>query len=113
MYNGKVDLPEGIEPIIVDDAGNWLAIRPDALTYGILFRPEIKPGMIEDMIMEQNRPLPENIGELLSEARMNWVDMQVTMDKVVVALVTALDLMKERRKMPVFSLNVVNTEGEA
>jgi len=113
MYNGKVDLPEGMEPIIVDDEGNWLAIRPDALTYGMLFRPELKPGMIEDMIMEQNRPVPDNIGELLSEARMNWGDMQVTMDKVVVALVTALDLMKERRKMPIFSLNVVDPEGEA
>lgn len=111
MYNGKVDLPAGLAPIIVDDAGNWLAIRPNPLTYGILFRPEIKPGMIEDMIMEQNRPLPDNIGELLGEARMNWGEMQLTMDKVVVALVTALDLMKERRKMPVFSLNVVSGEG--
>ncbi|TCV90084.1 type 1 glutamine amidotransferase [Sulfurirhabdus autotrophica] len=112
MYNGKVDLPKGIEPILVDDEGNWLAIRPDELTYGILFRPEIKPGMIEDMIMEANRPLPEHIGTLLGEARMNWNDMQVTMGKVAVALVSALDLMKERRKMPVFSLNVVRTEDE-
>ena len=107
MYNGKVDLPKGMEPIIVDDAGHWLAIRPDELTYGMLFRPEIKPGMIEDMIMEQNRPLPEHIGELLGEARMNWNDMQKTMGNVVIALVTALDLMKERRKMPIFSLNVL------
>jgi GMP synthase (glutamine-hydrolysing) len=107
LYDGSVELPKGMEPIIVDDQGRWLAIRPDELTYGMLFRPEMKPGMIEDIIMEEGRPSPDNIGELLGEARMHWNDMQVTMDRVVVALVTALDLMQERRKMPVFSLNVV------
>ena len=107
MYNGSATLPSGVEPIIVDEAGNWIAIRPDDLSYGLLFRPELKPGMIEDMIMEARRPLPENIAELLSEARQNWDEMRGVTDKVVVALVSALDLMQERRKMPVFSLNVV------
>lgn len=107
MYNGSVKLPGGIEPIAIDDEGNWIAIHPDPLCYGMLFRPELKPGMLEDMIMEANRPVPENIDRLLAEAREYWPDMQVTTDRVVVALVTALDLMQERRKMPVFSLNVV------
>ena len=109
MYNGKVDLPKGVDPIVVDDAGNWLAIRPDEWTYGMLFRPEIKPGMIEDMIMEDNRPLPDNIGELLQQARINWVETQAITARVSLALVSALDLMHERRKPPVFSLNVVKS----
>lgn len=107
LYNGSVTLPSGMEPIVVDDAGNWLAIRSDELSYGMLFRPELKPGMIEDMVMEARRPLPENIAELLTEARQNWEETRLVTDKVVVALVSALDLMQERRKMPVFSLNVV------
>lgn len=109
MVNGRVDLSRGMEPILTDAEGNWIAVRPDALTYGMLFRPEIKPGMIEDMIMEEGRPLPDNIGELLEQARVHWPDTQRTADQVVVALVTALDLMQERHKMPVFSLNVVRT----
>lgn len=107
LYNGSVKLPAGVEPIVVDDDGHWLAIRPDELSYGMLFRPELKPGMLEDMIMEADRPVPDNIDQLLAQAREYWPDMQVTTDRVVVALVTALDLMQERRKMPVFSLNVV------
>lgn len=107
MYNGRVDLPKGMEPIVVDEAGNWIGVRPDELTYGLLFRPEAKPGMIEDMIMEEDRPLPDNIGELLEEARQHWNETQTLTSEVVHALVVALDLMHERRKMPVFSLNVV------
>ena len=110
MYNGSADLPAGIEPIVVDDDGNWLAIHPDELTYAMLFRPEIKPGMIEDMIMEDNRPLPDNIGELLEQARELWIQTQKNTAEVSLALVTALDLMTEHRKMPVFSLNVVKTD---
>ncbi len=106
LYNGSVALAEGLEPILVDDDGNWLAVRPDASTYGILFRPELKPGMLEDIIMEDNHNPPENIGELLGEARMQWQNMQETTDLTVVALVKEADLMHERRKMPVFSLKV-------
>ncbi len=110
MANGRVELPAGLEPIAVDDAGRWIAIRPDALTYGLLFRPELKPGMIEDMVMEEGRPVPEHIAELIETARAQWDDTQQTIDRVMVALVQALDLMHERRKMPVFTLREVRNE---
>ncbi|WP_124951269.1 type 1 glutamine amidotransferase [Sulfuriferula thiophila] len=110
MYNGSATLPEGMEPIVVDDDGRWLAVRPDDLSYAMLFRPEIKPGMIEDMMMEDNRPLPDNIGEILEEARANWTVGQQTAAEICLALVSALDLMTERHKMPVFNLNVVKAE---
>lgn len=106
LYHGSVSLPDGVEPILVDDEGRWLAIRPDRSTYGLLFRPEMKPGMLEDIIMEDGHNPPPNIGELLGEARMNWGEMQEVTDKVVVALVSELGLMRERRKTPVFSLKV-------
>lgn len=105
-YNGSAELPEGLEPIVVDEEGRWLAIRPDELTYGILFRPELKPGMIEDAIMEAGRLTPDDIGEYLESAREHWDEMQRTTDKIIVALVKELDLMQERRKAPVFNLKV-------
>lgn len=106
MVNGRVDLPEGLEPTLVDDDGQWLAVRPDALTYGLLFRPEMKPGMLEDIIMEAKHNPPPQIGELLTEARSEWGAMQATTNLVVVGLVTELSLMQERRKMPVFNLKL-------
>ncbi len=106
MYNGSATLPAGMEPIVVDDDGRWLAFRPDRESYAMLFRPELKPGMIEDMIMEAKRRVPDNIGELLAQARQEWQGMQQTKDQVIIALVKELDLMKERHKMPVFHLNV-------
>ncbi len=111
MYNGRVELPSGLDPILTDHEGRWIAVRPDALSYGLLFRPEIKPGMIEDMIMEDNRPLPDNIGDLLQEARQRWPAMQDTTAQIALALVSALDLMTERHKMPVFALNPVKPEA--
>jgi GMP synthase-like glutamine amidotransferase len=111
MVNGAVDLPGGVAPLVVSDDGRWLVVRPTPLAYGLAFRPELKPGMIEDMIMEDERPLPENIGMLLDEARARWADTQETTARIVAALVEALDLMQERRKMPVFSLKAVK-EGE-
>jgi hypothetical protein len=107
MANGRVELPPDLAPVAVDDAGRWIAIRPDALTYGLLFRPELKPGMIEDMVMEGDRPVPEHFGELIETARAQWDDMQATTDLVMIALVQALDLMQERKKMPVFMLKTV------
>jgi GMP synthase-like glutamine amidotransferase len=107
MVNGSVDLPSRLEPVAVDDAGDWIALRCDALSYGLLFRPELKPGMLEDMIMEEGRPVPETIGELLAEARSQWHETQRTTTAVIVALVQALDLMRERHKVPVFALNPV------
>ncbi|WP_018953030.1 type 1 glutamine amidotransferase [Thioalkalivibrio sulfidiphilus] len=106
MYNGDVDLPEGLEPILVDEDGHWLAVRPDPLSYGLLFRPEMKPGMLEDIIMEARHNPPPHIGELLGEARMEWSQMQETTALVLKGLVTGLSLMQERRKMPVFNLKV-------
>ncbi|MFP4080364.1 MAG: GMP synthase [Ectothiorhodospira sp.] len=106
LYHGGVDLPQGLEPLLVDDQGRWLVIRPAPLTYGLLCRPEMKPGMLEDLIMESGHlPLPD-IGERLAEARVRWPGMQETTDRVVASLVTELQLMRERRKMPVFSLKV-------
>jgi hypothetical protein len=66
--------------------------------------------MIEDMIMEEGRAVPENIGALLEEARTRWAETQETTARVVAALVEALDLMQERRKMPVFGLRPVKGE---
>jgi GMP synthase-like glutamine amidotransferase len=106
LVHGRVDLPEGLEPILVDEKGDWLAVRPDDLTYGLLFRPEMKPGMLEDIIMEARHNPPPNIGELLGEARMEWRGMQETTNRVVAGLVTELGLMQERHKMPVFSLKL-------
>lgn len=106
MANGGAVLPQGLEPIVVDDDGRWIAIRPDPLAYGLLFRPELKPGMIEDMIMEAHRKTPPDIGALLAAARQHWGDSQRTTDQVIVALVKELDLMAERRKMPVFRLTI-------
>lgn len=106
MYNGSVTLPDELEPILVDEEGKWLAVRPDALTYGILFRPEMKPGMLEDIIMEAKRKVPPNMTELLATARDEWGNMQALTDQVLVALVKELDLMQERHKPPVFSLKL-------
>jgi GMP synthase (glutamine-hydrolysing) len=104
MHSGAAHLPQGLEPLVVDESGAWLAVRPDASSYGLLFRLEMKPGMIEDIIMEAKRQVPDNIGELLATARLEWEATQATTDQVVVALVKELDLMQERRKRPVFSL---------
>jgi GMP synthase-like glutamine amidotransferase len=107
MANGRVELPDDVPPVVVDDAGRWIAVRPSPSSYGLLLRPELKPGMIEDIIMEDERPLPADIDALLDEARLRWDEMQATTDRVVAALVEALDLMQERRKPPVFPLKAV------
>lgn len=110
MVEGRVDLPPGVEPVLTDDAGEWIAVRSGDLAYSMLFRPELKPGMVEDMIMEEGRPLPDDITGVLEEARAQWSESQRTTDLVIAALVSALDLMRERRKMPVFKLNPVGSE---
>ena len=106
MCNGSARLPHGLPPLVVDEAGDWLAVRPDSLTYGMLFRPEVTPGMLEDILMEAERPSPGNLEELIATAREEWVETQRTTDQVIVALVTALSLMQERHKPPVFALKV-------
>jgi GMP synthase-like glutamine amidotransferase len=110
MVNGRAGLPSGVAPLAVDDSGDWIAFRVEH-GYGLLCRPEVKPGMIEDMIMEEGRPLPENVAELLDIARSEWPQTQRTTENVLAALVTALDLMRERHKMPVFALRTVKDEG--
>ncbi|MGA0024581.1 MAG: type 1 glutamine amidotransferase [Burkholderiales bacterium] len=104
--SGRVRLPEGVEPLAVDAGGDWIAWRRDH-AYALLLRPELTPGMIEDTIMEEDRPLPDDISEVLQQARGLWPEFRETTDRVIAALVTGLDLMQERRKPPVFSIRVV------
>lgn len=103
---GAATLPSGLEPILVDEAGNWIAFRPEPESVGMLFRPEMKPGMIEDIMMEEDRETPANVLDLMERMRARWADMQRLTDKIVVALVTSSHLMQERHKPPVFSLKV-------
>jgi GMP synthase-like glutamine amidotransferase len=103
---GTATLPEGVKPLVVDDEGRWIAFRPEEGVVGLLFRPEMKPGLIEDILMEEDRETPENIGELLGQARALWPEMQKTTDRVIIALVRELSLMTEKRKPRVFSLKV-------
>jgi len=103
VANGRVDPPGEAEPLVVDEAGEWIVLR-DGLAYALLCRPEMKPGMIEDMIMEEDRPLPADIDAVLAQSRTQWQDTQRTTDLVAAALVSALDLMRERRKPPVFTV---------
>ncbi|MBU2754762.1 GMP synthase [Acidithiobacillus sp. CV18-2] len=104
---GTAQLPDAIEPLVVDDEGRWIAFRPnDGSAMALLFRPEMKPGLIEDILMEEDREMPDNIGDLLAQARELWPEMQKTTDLVLVALVQELSLMSEKRKPRVFSLNL-------
>ena len=104
MANGRAELGAGLEPVAADEDGRWLAFRTRELGYGLLFRPELKPGMLEDMVMEDERPLPEDIGALIDAARERWPQMQDTTDRVAAGLVSALGLMDERAKAPVFRI---------
>ncbi|MCE5387942.1 MAG: GMP synthase [Acidithiobacillus sp.] len=103
---GTAQLPDHLPPLVIDDDGRWIAFRPEDGAMAMLFRPEMKPGLIEDILMEEDREVPENITELLAQARELWPQMQETTDRVLVALVRELSLMSERRKPRVFSLNV-------
>ncbi|MBX3665714.1 MAG: hypothetical protein KF834_08500 [Burkholderiales bacterium] len=105
--SGRVALPEGVAPLATDDDGRWLLLRRDA-AYGLLFRPEMTPGMIEDTIMEEGRLLPDDIGDVLARARELWPESRDTTDRVIAALVSELDLMQERRKPPVFRIQAVS-----
>jgi putative intracellular protease/amidase len=105
MAHGGAELADGLQPVAADEAGRWIAYRSrGGLSYGLLFRPELKPGMLEDMVMEEDRPMPENIGALIETAREEWAELQETSARTAAALVAALALMDERRKMPVFRL---------
>jgi putative intracellular protease/amidase len=108
MAHGRADLSSGsnsaMQPIVADEEGRWIAFRAGQLSYGLLFRPELKPGMLEDMVMEEGRGVPEDFGALIETARAEWGGLHETSARVAAALVSTLDLMEERRKMPVFRL---------
>ena len=106
LVNGRAELDAALTPVAVDDAGRWIAFRAPRPGYGLLFRPELKPGMLEDMVMEEGREVPEDMASLIATAREAWSALQATSERVAVALVQALDLMRERRKAPVFRLSV-------
>lgn len=106
MVNGRAALDASLVPVAVDDAGRWIAFRTPTPGYGLLLRPELKPGMLEDMVMEEDREVPEDIATLIETARETWSTLQATSERVTRALVSALDLMRERRKAPVFHLAV-------
>jgi len=105
--SGVIELPDAVAPLATDDQGRWILLRQDE-AYGLLFRPEMTPGMIEDTIMEEGRPLPEDIGEVLAQARNLWPEFRETTDRVIAALVSGLDLMQERRKPPVFRIQAIS-----
>jgi len=107
--SGRVALPAGLAPLALDDQGHWILLRQDQ-AYGLLFRPEMTPGMIEDIIMEEDRSLPGDIGEVLAQARELWPESRKTTDRVIAALVSGLDLMQERRKPPVFRIQALSGE---
>ena len=106
MVNGRAQLDASLLPVAVDDAGQWIAFRAPAPGYGLLFRPELKPGMLEDMVMEDGREMPQDMAALIETAREEWNALQATTERVTRALVSALDLMRERPKAPVFRLTV-------
>lgn len=106
MVNGRAELDASLKPVALDEAGRWIAFRAPSPGYGLLFRPDLKPGMLEDMVLEEDREVPDNIGALIETARAQWGALQATTERVVVALIQALDLMRERRKAPVFRLSV-------
>jgi GMP synthase (glutamine-hydrolysing) len=104
MASGSASLPEGAHAVAEDASGRKLAFRTQAGGYGLLFRPDLKPGMLEDMVMEEDRPLPENMAALLEAARDAWPGMREITSRVCAALVAAQGLMDERRRPPVFEI---------
>lgn len=113
-HAGNVGLPPDTPATVVDDNGRWLACRPGPKAYAMRFRPEIKPGIIEDMVME-GQEVPDNVGDILRQSQELWGQgvMQAVTDQVVVGLVSELGLMREQaRKRPVFALNPGPAPGE-
>lgn len=98
LVNGRAELGAGQTPVVADEAGRWIAFRSEAPGYGLLFRPELRPGMLEDMVMEEDREMPGDIGALIETAREHWPELEETGTGVMMALVGALGLMDERPK---------------
>jgi GMP synthase (glutamine-hydrolysing) len=61
--------------------------------------------MLEDMVLKEDREVPRDRGTLFETARAEWGGLQATTDRVTVTPVEALDLVRERRKSPVFRLS--------
>jgi len=104
MACGRAALPPGGRAVVADEGGRCIAFRSAAPGYGLLFRPELKPGMLEDMAMEEDRPVPGHLAEMIETAREEWPQMQETTARVAAALVSALGMMDERRKPPVIGI---------
>lgn len=104
MAGGSASLPEGAKAVASDESGQTLAFRTSSGGYGLQFRPELKPGMLEDMVMEEDRPLPENMGGLLEAVRAEWPALEASSARAVAALVAAQGLMDERRRRPVIDI---------
>ena len=110
IANGEVQLPPTVMPLLVDAEGRWIAARKGN-AYALLLRPELRPGMLEDMVMEDGYPLPDAFGAVLEQARAEWPRTQLVTDRLIAALIATLDLMRERRKPPVFTLQPVKSTG--
>ena len=100
ISHGRAELPAGsqtgLHPTVADQEGRWIAFRAGQFSYGLLFRPELNTGMLEDMVMEEGRDVPDNIAELIAEARERWGESQVLAARVFAALASELGLMQER-----------------
>lgn len=107
MHAGAVRLPAGVEPLLTTPAGDWLLARPDPTSYAMLPRFEMKPGMLEDMAMEEGRDMPEHIGGLIEEARARWDATEALARRLVAALIVELNLMHEHAKPAVIPVRVV------
>lgn len=98
LHDGACDVPPGAAVVLSDEDGRWLALRTQPPGYALLFRPELKPGMLEDMVMEDDRPLPESFGAFLDEVRASWPALEHSARRAAAALISALGLMDERHK---------------
>lgn len=111
MHAGEVALPQNVPALVTDADGRWLLARPDPLTCAVAFRPDVKPAILEDIVMEGGRECPRGMEAALAEARATHEsNLRVTL-RVVAALVRALDLMTERRKPPIIPIRAAGSDG--
>lgn len=102
---GDCEMPGDASVVLRDAEGGWLAFRTRAPGYGLRFRPELKPGMLEDMAMEEDRPLPADFGDLLAAVREAWGELEQSGARAAAALVAALGLMDERPRPRVIPIS--------
>jgi GMP synthase-like glutamine amidotransferase len=107
LHRGQVQLPDAVKVLATSAYGDWLIACVDPTTYALLLRPEMKPGMLEDLVMEDADALPEHFGDLIAQTKVHWPDMQTLSQRVLAALVGTLDLMRERDKPSVIPVRVV------